>query len=275
MCRRRWLASRRAHRAESAGARARGARRTVRGRCARALPDVGARHGGRRGRDGRPGAPRHGRARRHARRISRLGGRAGLARRTRRERELCSPSSVYDPPGAPRPRPACRGASHMARRRAFRPPRGVAAVGPDASRSLPHPLDDATESARHMPASSSAVDRSSCSARRSTPSPSSITPSRSPRSAASAAWPGAAPCSSTASAGGGRSTTSTPVAVRFPTSKWRATSTTSSTSPELHSSAGRVGRGPLGAGTAHIFDARILVEVSVSLIEAAFGPDAA
>ena len=41
----------------------------------------------------------------------------------------------------------------------------------------------------------------------------------------------------------------------------------------LERGAGRTG--PLGAGTAHIFDARILVEVSVSLIEAAFGPDAA
>jgi hypothetical protein len=41
----------------------------------------------------------------------------------------------------------------------------------------------------------------------------------------------------------------------------------------LERGAGRTG--PLGAGTAHVFDARILVEVSVSLIEAAFGPDAA
>ena len=41
----------------------------------------------------------------------------------------------------------------------------------------------------------------------------------------------------------------------------------------LERGAGRTG--PLRAGTAHVFDARILVEVSVSLIEAAFGPDAA
>ena len=41
----------------------------------------------------------------------------------------------------------------------------------------------------------------------------------------------------------------------------------------LERGAGRTG--PLGAGAAHIFDARVLVEISVSLIEAAFGPEAA
>ena len=153
------------------------------------------------------------------------------------------------------------------------PEAGVAAVGPDASAiALPHPLDDAygvgTPYAR-------VVERGGQVVLLGAPLDT-VTLVHHAESIAAVggkrrvAWR----CPVLGERRWRRSTTSTPVAVRFPTSKWRATSTTSSTSPECTRARGG-SDGAARAGAAHIFDARLLVEVSVSLIEAAFGPDAA
>lgn len=166
----------------------------------------------------------------------------------------------------------------MARCRAFRPPRGggVAAVGPDASAiALPHPLDDAygvgTPYARVVERGGQVVLLGA------------------PLDTVTLVHH----AESIAAVGGKRR-----IGWRCPVlvegeRRWRTLhdiDTSRGVLPyeqvagdvdyvehfartALERGAGRTG--PLGAGTAHIFDARILVEVSVSLIEAAFGPDAA